>query len=405
LTFYDVVRALTIGRGGRFDRSAGGRLSYRAGGREPRIVAGSRTGLPFLARAQVREPELAPRPVVLTDEQVARLRERARAERGTPKLDFAAEVEPLLWAEVEHAYYRCALRLRDGEAAARQFTSVFGGIVDAAAGIDVRRTDEVLAAYGLRGVPPLRADLLAQPFAGSTFADPAAFRARLRTVLAHDVEDSLRGPEGSPRKAALEMLRTLRPALPAIVDFGGLLPKSHEDFLTRFAPVNFLLSAGPPAEHVEQLVALMDAGLVDVVGPQAGYSCGDGCFAAESPVVAGSRREAQVLLDARAPAPDLRHERDPLLRQLLADGLISEYVNTDPGTGDSFATGGLAVTGAPFHVVGASGEPDPDLYALGVATQNTRWFTQVGTGRPGQDSPFRRDADAIAEDVLRPEAA
>ncbi|GAB2969971.1 FAD/NAD(P)-binding protein [Amycolatopsis acidiphila] len=405
LTFYDVVRSLTIGRGGRFERDSGGRLRYLAGGREPRIVAGSRSGLPFLARAQVHEPELAPRPVVLTDERVERLRERARAERGTPKLDFAAEVEPLLWAEVEHAYYRCTVRLRDGDQAAREFTAAFGGIVDAQTGIDVRRKDKVLAAYGLGDVPALRADLLAQPFAGSTFADPAAFRRRLLEVLTQDVESALLGPEGSPVKAALEMMRTLRPALPGIVDFGGLLPKSHEDFLTRFAPMNFLLSAGPPAEHGAQLASLVDAGIVDVVGPQACYGRGEGCFLVESPVVAGSRREARVLLDARAPAPDLHRERDPLLRQLLADGMISEYVNTDPGTGERFATGGLAVTDAPFHVLGADGEPDPDLYALGVVTQNTRWFTQVGTGRPGQDSPFRRDADAIAEAVLGPEAA
>jgi hypothetical protein len=351
LTFYDVVRSLTTGRGGRFDRDIGGRLRYRPSGREPRIVAGS--GLPFLARAQVHEPELAPRPVILTDERVARLRERARAGRGTPRLDFAAEVEPLLWAEVEHAYYRCTVGLRDGRCAAAEFTGAFKSIVDGQEEIDVRRKDKVLAAYGLGDVPPLRTDLLARPFAGSTFGDSAAFRERLLEILTRDGETSRLGPERSPLKAALEMMRTLRPALPGVVDFGGLLPKSQEDFLTRFAPAIFLLSAGPPVGHVEQLVSLVDSGMVEVVGPQASFTRGDACLLAESPVVAGSRQEAQVLLDARAPAPDLRRERDPLLRQLLADGMISEYVNTDQTTGEVFATGGLAVTDAPFRVLDA----------------------------------------------------
>ncbi|SFJ97775.1 FAD/NAD(P)-binding protein [Amycolatopsis sacchari] len=400
LTFYDVVRSLTTGRGGRFERDADRTLRYHASGREPHIVAGSRSGLPFLARAQVHRPELAPNPVLLTEERVAALRARATAERGSPKLDFAAEVEPLLWAEVEHAYYRCTLRLRDGHGAVEAFTEAFGATADDAGELDPRRKGKVLAAFGLGDVPPLRPELLARPFAGRTFGSPVEFRAELRRLLAEDVETSKLGPEGSPVKAALEMMRTLRPALPGIVDFGGLLPKSQEDFLTRFAPANFLLSAGPPVEHVEQLVSLVDAGLVEVAGPRAQFSCGDGCFAVESPDVAGSRREARVLLDARAPAPDLSRDRDPLLRQLLADGMISEYVNVDPATGERFATGGLAVTDSPFHVLDARGEADPDLYALGVVTQNTRWFTQVGTGRPGQDSPFRRDADAIAQDVL-----
>ncbi|MEV6611762.1 hypothetical protein [Kutzneria sp. NPDC051319] len=54
-------------------------------------------------------------------------------------------------------------------------------------------------------------------------------------------------------------------------------------------------------------------------------------------------------------------------------------------------------------MVDARGVPDRDIHAMGVVTQITRWFTQVGTGRPGQDSPFRRDADAIAGAVLAEE--
>lgn len=96
---------------------------------------------------------------------------------------------------------------------------------------------------------------------------------------------------------------------------------------------------------------------------------------------------------------DLRRDAAPLIRQLLGDGLISEYVNTGPDN-DPFRTGGLAVTPAPSRVLDAAGRPDPDLYAIGVGTEHIRWFTQVGTGRPGRDSPFCRDADSIAGDVL-----
>jgi hypothetical protein len=165
--------------------------------------------------------------------------------------------------------------------------------------------------------------------------------------------------------------------------------------------MSFVLSAGPPPSHVGQALALLRAGVLEVVGPAARFGAEpeDGRFAVESSAVIGSRRPAEVLLDARVPTTDLRRDTAPLVRQLLADGVISEYVNTGPGE-DRFPTGGLAVTPSPSRVLDAGGRADPDLYAIGVATEHTRWFTQVGSGRPGRDSPFCRDADAIACDVL-----
>lgn len=383
LTCYDVTRALSVGRGGRFVRQQG-ELRYVPSGAEPRLVAGSRSGLPFRARAELNEPaELAPRPVILTEDRLAELREAAAARRGDGKLDFAAEVEPLVRAELEHAYYRCIVRQRHGDEAAAAFSI------------------EKLADFGLDDVAPIDIGALADPFADRRFAGPDEFRSQLLGVLHEDVARARAGSTVDPVKAALEVMRSLRPLMPDVVDFDGLLPDSQRDFLSRWAPMSFLLSAGPPVAHVEQLTALIEAGVLDVVGPGARFSAAEaGLFAVESPAVNGSRRLADVLLDARAPGADLRRDTNPLLRRMMADGMISEHVNADPAAGQRFASGGLAITRSPFHVVDARGRPDPDIHAIGVVTQNTRWFTQVGTGRPGQDSPFRRDADAIAGAVL-----
>ena len=124
LTFYDVAACLTTGRGGRFQRRSDGWLGYLASGREPRLVAGSRSGLPCLARPGLTgPPQLAPRPVVLTEPLVDRLRERAAGRRGSGQLDFAAEVEPVIQTELDHAYYACAVQLRHGRAASERFRS------------------------------------------------------------------------------------------------------------------------------------------------------------------------------------------------------------------------------------------------------------------------------------------
>lgn len=407
LTFYDVVRSLSLGRDGRFVRQRSGQLRYIRSGHEPHIVAGSRSGLPFLARARtLGPPQLAPRPVVLTEQMLCRLRADAKATRGTEQLDFSREVEPIIRAEIEHAYYRCAVHLRCGVRAAGRFCTAFQDAITDRGALDPDRWAKVLAAYRVDDLPGARFDALARPFTGLTFT-AAGFRHRLLEILRADVTRARAGSAVSPVKAALETLRSLRPALPWIVDFGGLLPRSQQDFLHRFAPMSFLLSAGPPASHVEQLVALIEAGVVEVAGPAARFTTDDraGRFVVSSPRVSGSRQGVDVLLDARAPGADLWRDRNPLLQQLRTDGLVSEFVNTDPITGARFATGGLAVTRTPFHVIDSRGDPDPDIYAIGVVTQNTRWFTQVGTGRPGQGSPFCQDADTIALHVLGHRAA
>ncbi|MFD0902140.1 FAD/NAD(P)-binding protein [Actinomadura sediminis] len=100
LTFYDLVRSMTLGRGGRFVDGPGGALRYVPSGLEPRLVAGSRTGLPFLARPAVPpSSEALLRPTILTEERLHRARDAAVAERGTPQLDFAADIEPLIERE------------------------------------------------------------------------------------------------------------------------------------------------------------------------------------------------------------------------------------------------------------------------------------------------------------------
>jgi methylaspartate mutase epsilon subunit len=261
---------------------------------------------------------------------------------------------------------------------------------------------QLAAEHGVPDLPGLRLAAFARPFNAQSFARPSAFRDRLTRLLHADVAAARAGTAASPLKAAMEVLRSLRPALPGIVDFGGLLPRSQRDFLNRFAPMSFLLSAGPPASQVGQLAALLEAGIVEVPGPSTRFGTDDrsGSFVVCSPRVPGSRRPARALVEARAPDVDLPRDTNPLLRNLRRRGLISEYVTTDPATGERYHTGGLAVTGAPYRVIDSAGRPAEDIHAIGVVTQNTRWFTQVGTGRPGQDSPLCRDADAIALALL-----
>src|SRR6185436_16402200 len=77
LNFFDHMALLTQGRGGRFS-GEGASLRYHPSGREPRLYAGSRRGVPYQARGDnAKGPYGRHLPLVLTAEVIAGFRKRA----------------------------------------------------------------------------------------------------------------------------------------------------------------------------------------------------------------------------------------------------------------------------------------------------------------------------------------
>ncbi|WP_175265341.1 FAD/NAD(P)-binding protein, partial [Lacticaseibacillus nasuensis] len=101
LSFFDFVSRLTEGRGGHFSAD-GDRLVYHPSGREPNIVAGSRRGFPYRAKARNEKApaeQITPRfltPARLADWQAA---------GGVSGADFWATLQ----REVEFTYYSLLL--------------------------------------------------------------------------------------------------------------------------------------------------------------------------------------------------------------------------------------------------------------------------------------------------------
>ncbi|MFJ6016553.1 FAD/NAD(P)-binding protein [Streptomyces sp. NPDC092952] len=399
LSFYDVLMSLTVGRGGRFVRDGNDRLRYEPDGSEPTIVAGSRSGLPIPSRGHSQKaPNYVHRGAFLTDDAVAAARDRRRRAGGSGQLDFGEDLLPLVEQEIRHVYYTGLMRSRHGAQAAEKFASRYASEVHA--GGD---GTGAVAEAGLADAPELDLRRLARPFEGERFGDPREWRHRVVDVLRKDLDEAALGTVDGPLKAALDTLRDLRGVLRSAVDYGGLLPGSYDrDFRRGYVPVNALLSAGPPMVRTEQLLALMDCGIVEVAGPGTEFGTDEeaGRFTAHSPQVEGSRRWADVFVDARIPSPDLGRDLSPLTRQLLSDGLVRQFVNRDPATGEEFATGGLDVERGSFRVVDAQGRAHRGLFALGIPTEHVRWFTQIGNGRPGLNTEFRKVADAVAAELL-----
>ncbi len=379
LTSFDVVAELTVGRGGRFvaDAAAPAGLRYLRSGHEPRLAVFSRSGLPLGARAVNQKG--------VSSQYRARFLQlhRVREMRAARRLDFAADVMPLLLADMEHAWYDAWFRQHADAEAAAMF-----------AGFDAPRR-----AAWIRGAVPdaerFSWQRLAAPVPHPALDGRDAFGGWLRAHLADDVAEARHGNLGSPVKAACDVLRDLRDNLRAAIEFGGLTEGSHRWVLAEFMPVMNRLAVGPPASRIAEMLALMDAGVLEAdFGPGARCRAPDGggfmrlCAAAWP----DHGVKLHALVKARISMHGPQDDASPLLRGLLADGYVRPYRNGE------FHPGGIEVD-RQHRWVGRGGQAAHNAWALGIPTEGVKWCTFV-VPRPGVNSTAIVDAGRAVTAML-----
>ncbi|MFJ4715558.1 FAD/NAD(P)-binding protein [Streptomyces sp. NPDC088785] len=397
LAFFDYLALFTAGRGGSFEDLPDGTLAYRASGREPRLYAGSRRGLPHHARGE-NQKGLGERhrPLVLTPRTVREL--RARAAAGGVR--FRADVWPLIAREVELVYYEALLRRRGTP---RERVAAFvRGYLEASRAAPARQA--LLRAHGIADGERWDWDALTGPCPPHALGGRAAFTAWLAVHLDRDAALARGGNLDEPVKAALDALRDLRNEIRQIVDHSGITGSSYRDELTGwYTPVNASLSIGPPGRRVAEMAALIRAGVLTPLGPGMRVSASPTGWLVSSAVVPGEPVAVTTLVEARVQETDVRTTSDPLLRHLIDSGQAAAYRVPDPA-GDTHETGALAVTRRPGRVLDGHGRPYERRFALGIPTEGAHWATAAGI-RPGVDSVTLQDADAIARAVLAPDPA
>jgi hypothetical protein len=401
LNFFDHMALFTAGRGGVFERRDG-RLVYRASGREPKLCASSRRGVPYHARGENQKGAYGRHlPQLLTPEFIARLRagnlDGERSEMGVPpaggwgRVNFARDLWPLISREVESVYYGTLLDSLGRGAEREEFTTRYLAEAEEA------DRAALVASYGIEEPRRWDWEKLSRPYGERRFTGRDDFRAWLLRHLEQDVAEARAGNVDGPLKAALDVLRDLRNEVRLAVDHGGLEGNSHRDDLEGwYTPLNGFLSIGPPVSRIEEMIALIEAGVLEVTGPgtQIRLDAAAPSFVAASETVPGPPVRATVLIEARLPEPDLRRTEDPLLLHLLGTDQAAPY-RIAGSCGTSYETGGLAVTERPYRVVDGRGRPHPRRFAYGVPTESVHWVTAAGI-RPGVDSVTLGDSDAIA---------
>ena len=330
LNFFDAMGQLTEGRGGRFLPGADGRLSYLPSGREPLIIAASRRGTPYRAKATLAG--YYPDAVTLrycTESALAKF-----AEAGI-RPAFDHDLWPLLHRDALWAYYSTLARSQPGAilTAPKEFLKALEEALHPHAHSAAKWEDLVDSVLDVHVRPAHRLNLLglAAPLAGRSFASRAELDDAVVEYLLDDARRSALG-EDDPVKMTIGALHHGRAVLKTAVADGGITDESWVAGLRGWFE-SFVegLASGPPALRAEQLAALVSAGVVRFVGPDPkfGVDRKAGTFTAVSPWV-GNRTEdgagevvnAVAMVEALAPANRVAVNESPLLEQLLAEGLV-----------------------------------------------------------------------------------
>jgi uncharacterized NAD(P)/FAD-binding protein YdhS len=409
LNFFDVMGQLTEGRGGQFvpaEDGLQGELKYLPSGREPKIIAASRRGTPYRAKAGL--DGYYPKSVrlrYLTESAVERF-DAAGIQPG-----FDHDLWPLLHRDALWAYYSTLVVAEPVAVTdATEFLAALEDLLQPHAHATGRWENQVGELVTTHVAASRRLDLLglAAPLAGHSFASRKELDAAVVDYLDDDARRSALG-ESDPVKMAIGALHAGRAILKSAVADGGITDESWVGELRGWFE-SFVegLASGPPALRAEQLAALARAGVVSFVGPDPRFSVdrSNRVFRAVSAWVHDHAVEARTLIEAMSPANRVGMSVSPFLRQLLADGLVRPKVMMT-AEGTPVQTSGLDVQPHPYRLVGANGSVTPGMYALGLQLSSTQWGTAIAAeARPSEGASYRsgqrtlRDADEIARDML-----
>jgi uncharacterized NAD(P)/FAD-binding protein YdhS len=386
LVGFDLLTALTIGRGGNY-RDVGDRKVYVRSGKEPEIYLYSRSGVPYCAKsAHGVDPYGDYQPVVCTPAVFSELTNPA----GSPlrrRVDFRNDLLPLLFAEMQGRYYTHAAYLKGGVAAV---SSVREQLQSAwANGSYNQAVFRLEATYG-------NFDPASYVFAdaGSSYGSSQDYQSHVYEMVETDLDDAL-AVGGSPVKAALEVTRILRDQLRSVIEFGGLSLESYIDFQSNVRGRINRLEAGPPPLRSQQLLALLDADMVKVpFGPYPEVSATDDGKVLIRSTTLSKSREATVngVVRGHLDLPSLARSSSPLLSRLYAKGRLTQM------SYGSTTVGSVAIS-EDFHPYDAEGRLQPNLSLLGVLTEGVRYFTHY---LPSPRSRLRAvlDAQHCVESVI-----
>jgi hypothetical protein len=383
LSYFDYMAKLTIGRGGRFARDDKDVLYYLPSGREPQIIAGSRKGLPMHSRGVNQKFKAEGyQPLFFTNENLDKL---AAQNDGALTYD---EFFNLLRKELEYKHYQNTVNdlAITWPFKAHEFMAALA------------QSDDLNTTARQWGVPEeyiMDWERILNPVAD--VPAEVEYETFMSNYLSWDITDAYKGNNDAPYAGAFDMLRDVRGVIRHYLDMGYLSGDEYAKFLAKFNPFNSLISVGPPVLRVEQMRALMEAGVLTVAGPGLHVETADGHYVATDD--RGEEWVADTLVEARLFPVSLTNSANPVLINLRERGVLSAGI-FDKADGSKLVVGGARMDKDTLTVMDVKGDLVPGLYIWGVPTEGWSWFTTFAP-RPGVNDKNLRDADKIATSVFK----
>ena len=382
LSFFDYIAKLTISRGGRFARDNNGVMYYLPSGKEPHMIAGSRKGLPMHARG-VNQKVAAEgyQPLFFTSENLDKLAEKSN---GQVTYD---EFFTLLRKELEYKHYQNTI---NDFGVTWPFNAA--EFMDALAASD--DLNETARKYGISEEYIMDWDRILNPV--DDVPAEVEYSDFMMNYLTWDINDANQGNNDAPYAGAFDMLRDVRGIIRHYLDAGYLSSDEYAKFLSKFNPFNSLISVGPPVLRVEQMRALIEAGVLEVAGPGLAVSVRDDHYVATDN--RGNTWTVNNLVEARLFPVSLAASTNPLVANLRDRGLLSaaEYTKAD---GSTYVVGGTRMNKDDLTVIDANDNEVDGLFIWGVPTEGWSWFTTFAP-RSGVNDKNLRDAENIARRIF-----
>lgn len=372
LNFFDYVGLFSEARGGYFEASTT-ELIYHPSGQEPKIIAGSRSGMPYHARAvnqkhlgEIKEPQF------LTDE---RLQQFKKNDPSNATVFF-----DLMKKEVELTYYQQLSEELALPVEKATFTAAF-----------IDNSERALKEYQIPKKYWWDWEKAAEPAVDVAAAD---FEAFLAHYMEKDIREARKGNLTGPFSTGVDTMKDLRDPVRYMLD--------HElftatDYIKKmwgdFADLNEFLTIGPPIKRLRQLLALYRAGIVTFLAPDMKVELKNGRFVVFSQQLPERTESASVLIEARVPAPSAAHTKNPLIKSLLEQGLTTPHI-VKAGK-EVLETGALMIQRGTNRLIAENGDILEDIYCYGIPVEGIDWLT-ASTNRPYTNERNLRQADHIA---------
>lgn len=386
LAFVDLLVILMEGRGGRFEETSDGGLRYLPSGREPKLWAGSRRGVPYHSKISTALRGQAPGPLqFFTPAAIESLLQR----HG--ELDFHQHLWPLVAKEAGYYYYREILTGSPERAAMDwdTFAAQYAPLDWYSSG----RARLVAAAVPDTGLH-LDLERLDRPFDGRRFAGHHAVQDAVAGYIEHDL--ALRDSPDHPETLALFLA-----LLHVYMEVGRVVPaerlnaRSQQTVHGWWHGFFSFVDSGPPPHRLRQMLALHRAGLLQFLGPNLEVTADEdtGTFRATSPQ-SGFVVAAKAFIEARLPSTSVARSLNPVLASLHRSGLgTGQQLLTADGI---HSTGKLLVT-SQHRLVGADGKPQDTMFGIGPGTSG--WGAGAFARPRTNAAPFREN-DALARTIL-----